>query len=158
MSEETYDESPERRQLPIERDELARLQGAGAQIAGRPSAARHLLARMMATLERHEEERSRLRAELAIAAADRSGAGSASAALAALAGMGTEEREKILGAHLSREAARLEEAYQDSEMEAVAGRSLIARLIASSERMTAKDPGASATLSELLRGAGIALK
>ncbi len=160
MAEElVYDDSPERRDEPLDRGELTVLAGAGAQLAGRPAHVRHLIARMTATVDRATEERERLRGELARARESGSRMSGTEQILAALAALEPAEQEKVLGAHLAREAARLEEARQDAEMEVVAGRNLLARIVASAEELAEKE-GAHARdlMRRMLQGAGVALR
>lgn len=156
---QTYDDSPERRDEPLGRDELAALAAAGAQLAARPAHVRHILGRMKATVEASEKERDHLRSELARANERSSRPTGIEQTLAALAEMSAGEREKVLGAHLARESALLEQAREDAEMEAVAGRNLLARLLSSAETISEQEgPHVRDLMRRVLQGAGITLR
>ena len=154
----SYDDSPERRSEPVGRAELDELARSGAQLAARPAHVRHLIARMQATLEARDREKEHLRSELARAKESAGSVTSTDTALKALSGMSSEDRDRVLGAHMAREAARLESVRRDAEMEVVAGRSLLARILRSAEKTASTEgPEAETLIRRVLKGAGVAI-
>jgi len=150
----SYDTSPERRDLPLTEEEVDGIsQAAAGSLAGSPAAIRHLLARMRATLAQQRQQRQHLREQLSQLQTQ---GNSGERLLKEMADLSEEQRQQILGAHLAAKEAELDEIRQELEMEAVAARSLRARLRRRAELLgTAASEETRMALSELLRVEGL---